>query len=581
MSKTLDQIYIANPITSNASTDLMYFVQSPYTVGTDAAMTYANFAAQFASPALTTNYIYIGVGGVATASQTLPTAVQGNITQLGTQSQVLNMGGNQISNVADPTHSQDAATMNYVSTIAAGLNPVDGVYAASTANLTSWTYLNGVSGVGATLTAPSNGVFTVDGVSPPVGSRFLYKNDTTYTGTANGIYTVTTSTSGSPAVLTRATDYDQPSQISVGDLISVEFGTANATSSWYQTATVVTIGVSAISFSVWFNPASYVSSALTSGHIFVGNGSNIAAGVAVSGDATLSNTGALTVASIGGEAVSLGGSFTMSGAHTFSGTLTGNTSVTFPNSATPTASTISQWDSNNNLSANNHIEAYTTTVTSASTVTLTVGSTYQQYFTGSTAQTVVLPVTSTLTLGFQFQIVNNSSQTLTVESSGTNTVLAMAADTAAYFTCILTSGTSAASWNYEYNTQTAGSGTVTSVATSGLATGGTITTTGTITVTAAAKADQETATSSSVAVTPAVQQYHPSACGAWGYITSPSSSPPTISASYNVTSITRNSTGTYTIVLTNGFSSADYAILVTIWDGIALECRIQANLEHK
>ena len=334
MSKTLDQIYIANPITSNASTDLMYFVQSPYTVGTDAAMTYANFAAQFASSALTTNYIYIGVGGVATASQTLPTAVQGNITQLGTQSQVLNMGGNQISNVADPTHSQDAATMNYVSTIAAGLNPVDGVYAASTANLTSWTYLNGVSGVGATLTAPSNGVFTVDGVSPPVGSRFLYKNDTTYTGTANGIYTVTTSTSGSPAVLTRATDYDQPSQISVGDLISVEFGTANATSSWYQTATVVTIGVSAISFSVWFNPASYVSSALTSGHIFVGNGSNIAAGVAVSGDATLSNAGALTVASIGGEAVSLGGSFTMSGAHTFSGTLTGNTSVTFPTSGT-------------------------------------------------------------------------------------------------------------------------------------------------------------------------------------------------------------------------------------------------------
>ena len=248
-----------------------------------------------------------------------------------------------------------------------------------------------------------------------------------------------------------------------------------------------------------------------------------------------------------------------------------------PYSATPTASTISQWDSNKNLSANNHIEAYTTTVTSASTVTLTVGSTYQQYFTGSTAQTVVLPVTSTLTLGFQFQIVNNSSQTLTVESSGTNTVLAMAADTAAYFTCILTSGTSAASWNYEYNTQTAGSGTVTSVATSGLATGGTITTTGTITVTAAAKADQETATSSSVAVTPAVQQYHPSACGAWGYITSPSSSPPTISASYNVTSITRNSTGTYTIVLTNGFSSADYAILVTIWDGIALAKAVITN----
>lgn len=50
MSKNLDQIYTGNPITSNASTDLMYFMQSPYNAGTDAGMTYANFAAQFAPP---------------------------------------------------------------------------------------------------------------------------------------------------------------------------------------------------------------------------------------------------------------------------------------------------------------------------------------------------------------------------------------------------------------------------------------------------------------------------------------------------------------------------------------------------
>lgn len=50
MSQTLDQIFIANPITSNAATDLMYFAQSPYTAGKDAGMTYANFAAQFGAP---------------------------------------------------------------------------------------------------------------------------------------------------------------------------------------------------------------------------------------------------------------------------------------------------------------------------------------------------------------------------------------------------------------------------------------------------------------------------------------------------------------------------------------------------
>lgn len=44
----------------------------------------------------------------------------------------------------------------------------------------------------------------------------------------------------------------------------------------------------------------YSSSLLTSAHIFVGNGSNISTNVAVSGDVSLSNTGAATVSSVGG-----------------------------------------------------------------------------------------------------------------------------------------------------------------------------------------------------------------------------------------------------------------------------------------
>lgn len=50
MSKNIDQVFVANPITSNTSTDLMYFGQSPYGGGNDAAMTYANFSAQFGVP---------------------------------------------------------------------------------------------------------------------------------------------------------------------------------------------------------------------------------------------------------------------------------------------------------------------------------------------------------------------------------------------------------------------------------------------------------------------------------------------------------------------------------------------------
>jgi hypothetical protein len=47
-----------------------------------------------------------------------------------------------------------------------------------------------------------------------------------------------------------------------------------------------------------------LTSTLTSGQIFVGSASNVATGVALSGDATISNTGALTVAKIKGTSVS-------------------------------------------------------------------------------------------------------------------------------------------------------------------------------------------------------------------------------------------------------------------------------------
>lgn len=275
MSKNIDQVFIANPITTNLSTDLMYFGQSPYGPGNDAAMTYANFSAQFVLEAslgsgiqawLTTpssaNLLAAmttktGTGNLVFA--TSPTLV--TPTSLGVQQQALNMNSNLINNVSTPVASTDAVNKAYADNIAAGLNPIGAVYGASTANLTSYTYNNGVAGVGATLTAPGNGVFTQDGVSPPVGSRWLYKNDTAASGVYNGIYDVTTSSAGSPAVLTRSSDYNQPNQIQPGDLISVENGTVNSGSSWYQTATVVTIGTSPITFSAFFSPATYLQKA--------------------------------------------------------------------------------------------------------------------------------------------------------------------------------------------------------------------------------------------------------------------------------------------------------------------------------
>jgi len=62
-----------------------------------------------------------------------------------------------------------------------------------------------------------------------------------------------------------------------------------------STATNGQVLVYSTSSGTW-GPGSAVSSALTSAHIFVGNGSNAATDVAVSGDLTLANTGAFTIA---------------------------------------------------------------------------------------------------------------------------------------------------------------------------------------------------------------------------------------------------------------------------------------------
>lgn len=138
---------------------------------------------------------------------------------------------------------------------------------------------------------------------------------------------------------------------------------------------------------------------------------------------------------------------------------TGVTSVT----TAPTASAFAGWDANSNLSADNFISGYTTTATAAGTTTLTVDSTYQQYFTGATTQTVTLPVTSTLVLGQQFFIENLSSGVVTVQSSGANTLQAMAANTTLLVTCVSTAGTGTASWTWLYgktDTVSSGSGDV-------------------------------------------------------------------------------------------------------------------------
>jgi len=108
---------------------------------------------------------------------------------------------------------------------------------------------------------------------------------------------------------------------------------------------------------------------------------------------------------------------------------------------------------------NNIKMGYTTTATAAGTTTLTVSSNYRQFFTGTLAQTIVLPVTSTLVTGIAYEIENNSTGTLTVNSSGGNLVGTVPAGVCAHAVCIGTTLTTAADWDWDYISTTTITGT--------------------------------------------------------------------------------------------------------------------------
>jgi len=94
---------------------------------------------------------------------------------------------------------------------------------------------------------------------------------------------------------------------------------------------------------------------------------------------------------------------------------------------------------------------YTSTATAAGTTTLTATSNNYQRFTGSTTQTIVLPVTSTLATGVSYEIENASTGNLTVNSSGGNLVITIIPGVSVQCMCIGTSLTTAADWDAEYN----------------------------------------------------------------------------------------------------------------------------------
>jgi len=152
----------------------------------------------------------------------------------------------RITELATPTASTDAATKQYVDDVAQGLAVHAPCDVGTTGTLTSITggtitYNNGTAGVGATLTTSSGNFDTIDGESFSNGERILVKDES---NTAhNGIYVKTSST-----VLTRADDFDTPTEIAGGDFTFVSTGTVLNDSGFVNTDPVSTVGTDPITF---------------------------------------------------------------------------------------------------------------------------------------------------------------------------------------------------------------------------------------------------------------------------------------------------------------------------------------------
>lgn len=182
-------------------------------------------------------------------------------------------------------NSTKIATTAYVDNAILGQRQKEAVKYASIAALPSIVYANGSSGVGATLTGVALAAISLDSSSPAVADRVLIKNQVSTF--QNGIYTVTATGSGIAVfVLTRATDFDQASDIQTGDSVFITAGNTLANTTWtYNGIDSPVMGTDAITFVQAAGPGSY-----TAGNGISITGVSIAIDTSVTVDKTTAQT---------------------------------------------------------------------------------------------------------------------------------------------------------------------------------------------------------------------------------------------------------------------------------------------------
>lgn len=140
--------------------------------------------------------------------------------------------GARVTGVPDiPGAATDAVNANYVDAAINGRDPKESSRASTTASLIAASWTPAGSGVGKTLTSPTDSVAfnDFDGVTLVAGDRLLVWSEAGANRVHNGIYVLTTEADGAgqEAVLTRASDFDQDAEVTQGAYTFIVEGTVN------------------------------------------------------------------------------------------------------------------------------------------------------------------------------------------------------------------------------------------------------------------------------------------------------------------------------------------------------------------
>jgi hypothetical protein len=212
--------------------------------GTTHSGTTGTFSGNVSGGNINTNSI-VGTAVTITSTGNLSLAPTANIT----------VNSKNINLLADPVLGTDAATKNYVDTVARGLNIHEAAYVATTGNLATATsgtisYNNGASGVSANLVTTGTYLLIDGGNVQTVGTRILVKNEANQA--FNGVYTYSNTT-----VLVRAIDFDTSTEVNGGDFLFVTSGSTLADTGWVQVTDNVTFGTSNLVFDQFSGVGTY------------------------------------------------------------------------------------------------------------------------------------------------------------------------------------------------------------------------------------------------------------------------------------------------------------------------------------